>query len=249
MTRQCPHARPLCRSEHSADIRHGGAEQPPLQTAFPAIRPREYVTALCVALVLIAALIFPRYADSIADTNPAASAYMQEFAAESLKELTDPTLPQAEREQRFRRLLVGHFNLTALSKFVLGRYWRSTTDSQRAAFKTAFEDFLVHSYAARFGEYYGMGFDVIGAANGANGVVIVHSKIHSAKAEDVSADWHLITSAGSFEIVDIFIEGVSMAVTQRSEFGSIIQSSGGIDGLIAVMRAKNSEAAGAKPVR
>ena len=40
---------------------------------------------------------------------------------------------------------------------------------------------------------------------------------------------------GEYRIIDIAIEGISMAVTKRSEFSALIQSKG-IDGLIAALR-------------
>jgi ABC-type transporter MlaC component len=48
-------------------------------------------------------------------------------------------------------------------------------------------------------------------------------------------------------IVDIVVEGVSMAVPQRSDFGSIIHDRGGVDGLIEALRARISEPAGSGP--
>jgi phospholipid transport system substrate-binding protein len=185
---------------------------------------------------------------AVADVNPAASAYIRAFGAEALKELTDPATPQTEREARFRRLFVEHFDLAALSKFALGRYWRSATDSQRREFKKVHEDFIVHSYAARFADYQGVGLQVVGSVNEAGGVIVVHSRTRLSKTDEVFLDWHLRAAGDSFLIVDLVVEGVSMAVTQRSDFGSIIQSRGGIDGLIEALRAKNAEPAGARPV-
>jgi hypothetical protein len=50
--------------------------------------------------------------------------------------------------------------------------------------------------------------------------------------------------AFSASIVDLVVEGVSLAVTERSDFGSIIQNRG-LDGLIEALRAKGSESGGA----
>jgi phospholipid transport system substrate-binding protein len=62
-------------------------------------------------------------------------------------------------------------------------------------------------------------------------------------AEDVRVDWHLRPAGSSFSIVDIVVEGVSMAVTQRSDFASVIQSRGGVPGLLDALRAKNAQSA------
>lgn len=176
------------------------------------------------------------------DDNPAASAFMQSLGAKAIQELTDPAVPQHDREARFRRLLDEHFDMAAISKFVLGRYWRTASEQQRLDFQKLFEDFLVTSYSARFGEYRGQGFAVAGSDSD-NGAIIVHSKIDMPSSEDIRVDWRLRPGDDQFDIVDIIVEGVSMAVTQRSEFASVIQSRGGVDGLIEALRAKTAQSA------
>lgn len=176
------------------------------------------------------------------DDNPAASTFMQSLGEKAIKELTDPAVPQPDREARFRRLLDEHFDMGAIAKFVLGRYWRTASEEQRADFKQLFEDFLVTSYSARFGEYRGQGFAVSGSDSD-NGAVIVHSRIDMPSSEDIRVDWRLRPADGEYHIVDIIVEGVSMAVTQRSEFASVIQSRGGVDGLIEALRAKTAQSA------
>jgi len=57
-------------------------------------------------------------------------------------------------------------------------------------------------------------------------------------------DWRLINDSGAYKINDVIIEGVSMAVTQRSEFASVVQRNGGqVSRLIALMREKTASAA------
>ena len=57
-------------------------------------------------------------------------------------------------------------------------------------------------------------------------------------------DWRLVPDNGTYKISDVIVEGVSMAVTQRSEFASVVQRNGGqLRGLIAMMREKTASAA------
>jgi phospholipid transport system substrate-binding protein len=54
----------------------------------------------------------------------------------------------------------------------------------------------------------------------------------------------LVNPNGAYKINDIIIEGISMAVTQRSEFAAVVQRNGGqVRGLIALMREKTASAA------
>jgi phospholipid transport system substrate-binding protein len=190
-----------------------------------------------VALAFVAA---PAGAD---DANSAASAFMQSLGSKAIAELTNPDVPQPEREARFRTLLDQHFDVPAIAKFTLGRYWRTATDEQRAEFTKLFEDFIVQSYSTRFSEYHGESFQVAGSTTDQTGITVVHSKIDMPSSEDIRVDWHLRARDTSFAIVDIVVEGVSMAVTQRSEFASVIQSRGGVAGLLDALRAKNAQSA------
>lgn len=202
---------------------------------------RKLCTALLLAAVFLAAAPDPAPA---ADADPAAAAFMQQLGTTAIRELTDPAVPLPERQARFRALLEKKFDMAAISRFVLGRYWRTASEAQRAEFQRLFEDFIVASYSARFGEYRGDAFRVVGSTVDDGGVTIVHSRINMpASSEQVRVDWRLRDRNGDFAIVDIVVEGVSMAVTQRSEFASVIQSRGGVDGLIDALRTKNSQSA------
>jgi phospholipid transport system substrate-binding protein len=60
----------------------------------------------------------------------------------------------------------------------------------------------------------------------------------------VRIDWRLVNNNGAYKINDVIVEGISMAVTQRSEFASIVQRNGGqVRSLIALMRQKTASAA------
>ena len=57
-------------------------------------------------------------------------------------------------------------------------------------------------------------------------------------------DWRLVNDNGAYKVNDVIVEGISMSVTQRSEFASIIQRNGGnVRGLIAMIREKTASAA------
>jgi len=99
---------------------------------------------LALAVAIAAALALAN------DANPTASAFMQSLATSAIKQVTDPTISQGERRARFHQLLDAHFDMAAITKFVLGRYWRSATEDQRTEFRRLFEDFLVQTYTARF---------------------------------------------------------------------------------------------------
>jgi phospholipid transport system substrate-binding protein len=198
---------------------------------------------VCSALLFTAAIAVAHPAAATSDASPAAGAFIQKLGNDAIRELTDSAIPQSEREARFRRLLVDRFDMAAISKFVLGRYWRSTNEVQRAEFQRLFVDFIVGSYAARFSEYLGEGVRVTGSGAKDDGAILVYSKIDMPASEDIRVDWLLRRANEDFAIVDIIVEGVSMDVTHRSEFASTIQERGGVNGLIEALRIKNLQSA------
>jgi phospholipid transport system substrate-binding protein len=196
-----------------------------------------------ITLLFIAAIAAAQPAAATADASLAASAFIQRLGKDAVRELTDPTVPQSERDARFRRLLVDRFDMAAISKFVLGRYWRSTNEAQRAEFQRLFVDFIVGSYSVRFSEYLGEGVQVTGSSAEDGGTILVHSRIDMPTSEDIRVDWRLRRANDEFAIIDSIAEGVSMDVTHRSEFASLIHDRGGVNGLIEALRTRTLQSA------
>src|SRR5262245_40962357 len=119
---------------------------------------------VAVALLFIAPVIVDRPAADTDHATTAASAVTPQLGLDAVRELPHPKVPQSDRTARFHRLLVDRFAMAAISKFVLGRYWRSTNEVQRVEFQRLFVDFIIGSYSVRFSEYLGEGVQVTAPA-------------------------------------------------------------------------------------
>lgn len=193
-------------------------------------------------LLLAIALVPAVPAPAGASADPAQ--FIKSMGEKAINELTGPNVTEAERQERFRQLFTESFDVPTIGKFVLGRYWRTATDAERAEFLKLFEDFIVKSYAMRFADYAGESFDVQNTTGAADGASVVHSRINRKGAETIRVDWRVQQNQDRLAITDVIVEGVSMAVTQRSEFASVIQSKGGkVAGLIDALRAKTGKTA------
>ena len=196
------------------------------------------LAAAFLALLGVAALA-PR--PSLAASDPAN--FIKELGESALKQLTGDVTPQ-QREQRFRELFTQNFDVPAIGRFVLGRYWNTATPDERAEFLKLFEDLIVQYYSNRFSEYSGEHFVVEDVRDLGADSATVHSKVVRPNAVDnVRVDWRIRREQDSYRIVDVLVEGVSMVVTQRAEFSSVIQSRGGkVTGLLDALRAKTARA-------
>jgi phospholipid transport system substrate-binding protein len=136
----------------------------------------------------------------------------------------------------FHQMLRQDFALTEISHFVLGPYWRVASGAQRREFRSLFEDHLVHYYGQQFAQYGGESLRVNGSRTDPAGVIVT-SQIIRPQGPPIEVDWRLAVSDGRCKITDVSIDGVSMALTQRSEFAAIVQRNGGqVAGLLATMR-------------
>lgn len=180
----------------------------------------------------------------VAQVRPAAAAvpeaghFIAGLADQAIAGLADQSLTAEQRIQRFRTLLTTDFDMPAIARFVLGRYWRVATPQERDEYVKLFEEYVVQIYASRFQDYNGEKLKVDSAWRDDDGAVVTTSIVRQS-GPPVKVDWKLRGSAPAFKIVDVMVEGVSMSVTQRDDFAAAIQAHGGrVAGLIDMLRQK-----------
>ena len=185
-------------------------------------------------VALIAAVPRPAPAQDLAKE---AGTFVQALGDQAIKIITDKGLNAADREKKFHAIFVESFDVPAIGRFVLGRYWRTASDAQKSEFLKLFEDMIVKTYNNRFTEYKGEQFVVTGSRADGDSAMVTTNVTRPGSGQPVKVDWRVLKPQGQLKIVDVVIEGVSMSVTQQQEFGSVIQRNGGqIDSLLASMR-------------
>jgi len=165
-----------------------------------------------------------------------ASVFMNELWHHAV-EVLSKKLPQSERLTRFRELFHADFDGPGIARFVLGRYWRSASEQEQQEFLRLFEDYVVFVYGTRLSNFNGETFRVRSSRTDESGTVVSSDIVGPSGDAPIKVDWRLITDKGAFKINDVVIEGISMLVTQRSEFASVIQRHGGqVGGLLTMMK-------------
>lgn len=149
-------------------------------------------------------------------------------------------------QEEFRGLLNEAFDVRAIGKWVLGRYWRKAEEAEKEEYLSLFEDFIVATYASRFKDFSGeeISFKVIQSVAKNGNDAIVRSQVDRPRAsEPLYVDWRVKgTSDQELKIVDVLIAGVSMSQAQRSEFASVIKRNGGkVSGLISALKDKTDD--------
>lgn len=165
--------------------------------------------------------------------------FIQGLADAAMKTVAVKDLSDSERASRFRTLFINNFDLAEISRFVLGRYWRPASQEQRTEFQKLFEDIQVYTWTRRFKEYSGETLDISGVAPEADNTWVVNSQIKRSSLAPINVQWRVRKDGEVFRVVDIVVEGASMAITFRSDYGGVLSSQGGkMDGLLTVMRQK-----------
>lgn len=194
-------------------------------------------STLTAAFVMLAGMLAP-VIPATAAADPAAM--ISNLGSRALEVLGKGATP-AQRTERFRELLREDFDVPGIARFVLGRYWNTATEEQRAEYVKLFEDYIAMAYATRLAEYTGETFKVTGSRPEADGAIVSSQIIRPGGAAPVKVDWRLTGRNGVYKISDVSVDGISMAVTQRSEFASVIQHNGGqVQGLIAMLRQRTA---------
>ena len=153
--------------------------------------------------------------------------FVQELSTDGIAFLQDKSLSAAERKVAFKTLLTSRFDIEKIGRFSMGSNWRTATPAQQTQYQAAFKTMLIDVYAQRFSSYQGQVLKVGKARLEGSKDIMVASNLVGKGQPTVSVDWRLRESGGTFNVIDVIVEGVSMAVTQRADFTSVIQRGGG----------------------
>jgi phospholipid transport system substrate-binding protein len=200
----------------------------------PALRALAAVCFCVVALAVLAGAGRPAGAAS------EAGEFLTSMTGRAIAQLTDESLALSERKARFRILFRDNFDVPAVGRFVLGRYWRKTKPQTREAFLSVFEEVMIQRFAPKFAGYAETKFEISRVrALDQPGQFVVRSRISPDRGEAIEIDWRVRERDGHFKILDVIGEGISMALTLRSEYASAIRDSGGrVEVLIDRLRAQ-----------
>ena len=164
------------------------------------------------------------------------------LGAEAMAVLSDASMSREVRQRRFREMLARELDIPLLARFMLGRYWKKATPEARRAYEDAFAEYILVRYASLLGGAREIqGFEVVGAKASGTGDVLVETRIRRGGADPITTVWRMRDRNGRFVVIDLMVEGLSMAQTQRQEFASILRANGGrVEDLTLVLKKKTT---------
>jgi phospholipid transport system substrate-binding protein len=183
--------------------------------------------------------IAPSIAHESAEVVQGAENFINSVASRGIGFLSNEGMTMEQRRAEFRSLLRDSFDMPTLGRFALGKYWKVATPAQQQEYLKLFEKMVVEVYSNRFNDYNGQSLEVRGSRAEGNEDTMVSSYIIPPEGSEIQVDWRVRYKKGRYKVVDIIVAGVSMAMTQRSDFASVIQRGGGsIEVLLEHLRAQ-----------
>ena len=183
------------------------------------------------AFVLVVALAVSVPAAHAGSHTDASVNFINDLSNQAITTLSDKSISTEQRREEFRKLFRDWFAVNGIARFVAGRYWRSASEDERTEYLQLFEDVIVNTWADRFSQYSGQKFEVRGATDATpdkspENLALVESLFFTDPTTPVRLEWRVASKGDLFKIVDVKLEGISMATTQRDEFNSVVSKNG-----------------------
>ncbi len=205
--------------------------------AYPSNFWRMLILSVIAAAFILATT--PSYGAGGKTSPEGATKYMQALGQEAINLLSDESLTRFEREGHVRNLLAENFDIAMIGRYVLGAAWRKASGEQRARYQSQFRTWVLSTYSQRLANYSGGTMSVSDAKPYGKKDVLVSTQFDRPSGKPLVAGWRVRQKDAGYRILDLIIEGVSMAMTQREEFRSIVRQKG-VDGLISMLESQTA---------
>lgn len=154
--------------------------------------------------------------------SPKAEAAVEQVTAQALSVMRDSSLDTAGRRDALARLLRHELDIQTIADFVMGRHGQTLSDAERARFRAVFGDYVVSTYARLLAQQRVDTIDIAGSRTVTPKTAAVQTRVVRDDGTETNWTWRLHRRDGSYRLVDLQTEGVSLAVTYRAKLGSAL---------------------------
>lgn len=142
----------------------------------------------------------------------------------------------AARSQ-FRSLLAEHFAVDQIGDRLIRSHINRITPQQRAAYKAAFPNFIINTYADRLAQYKNADVRLVRVVPAGNTARVFTTVSNPGTSRPINAVWTVERIGGNWKVVNLTVAGINLAITQANDFNAVIQRQG-FDGLVKLMRSR-----------
>ena len=157
----------------------------------------------------------------------------------SASEALNKRLSKEEKMEKLKIIAEKTVDIQGIGNYSLGTYRKTISDQKKDEYFDIFEQYFLKSFASRLAEYTDPKIRVDSQKKLNDKYTMVSSTLlATSEKPEIKIDWRVVTkNPDNPLIIDVIIEGVSLAKVQREEFNSIIQSNdGNINALFSTLR-------------
>lgn len=126
----------------------------------------------------------------------------------------------------FEALFARYADVNIMAQYALGADGRSASTSQKRAFADAFKGYISRKYGRRFRDFIGGRVEVISARPIRAGYEI-KTTVFLRGQSPYEVAFHVSDRSGKEKFFNMYVEGVNLLLTERTEIGSMLDARGG----------------------
>ena len=152
--------------------------------------------------------------------------FVNELVSDAITKLADKNLNKDQKIIFVEKVALENVDIKALSLYTLGELRKSSNEEDILNYQKSFEKYFLKSLTSRLTDYSSSKFEISGEDKKSSNYTIVNSKIIPTDGgPELKVDWRVYTKNPDKPLIrDLIVEGLSLARTQKEEFGSILSS-------------------------
>lgn len=152
---------------------------------------------------------------------------------------------ESDKGKLFRmvdEIVVPHFDIERMSRYVLGQHWRDASPEQQERFIGEFKTQLVRTYGTALFEYTGEQDIVYKPLRHEEGdkQAVVKTEVPRTDGPSIPVDYKMVLNGDKWQVWDVVIENLSTIQNYRAQYGTVVNARG-LDGLIGSLSDKNKK--------
>lgn len=177
-----------------------------------------------------------------AAAEPGPRAVIEQTVDQVLAILRDSKRSNTQRRADLEAIAHSRFDFDTMSRLVLAANWKKLSPAQQTEFVDEFTRFLANDYGGRIERYEQEQVEITGDRPEARGDHTVKTKIVGGANDGALVDYRMRQRGGSWRIIDVVIEGISLVANYRDQFREVA-GRGGPTVVIEKLREKNAAGA------
>ena len=154
--------------------------------------------------------------------------FVQSIVDKASKVLAN-NLSKEQRIKKLKLIAMESVDIRGIGLYTLGSHRKNLSDNQKKEYNDLFYKYFLKSFSSRLADYTDPKINVLSQEKINEKYTIVSSLlVGTEKRPEVKLDWRVYTKNPNQPLIrDLIIEGLSLAITQKEEFNSVIQSNDG----------------------